>query len=154
MSQPDHVSYQKAMRAALRLLRYRDRTAVEIREKLAQKGFGEPETELALVTLQNSGYVDDSRVADRAAEIALTDRPSGRLRLEHELRSRGTSEDEIERVIAEFDGPDEADRAETLLRRRMKPEDTPQKSASFLARKGFDEDAVQTVIERVYDRFE
>ena len=97
MSQPDHVAYQKAMRAALRLLRHRDRTEHEIREKLAQKGFGEPETDLALVTLQSSGYVDDARVADRAAEMALARRPAGRLRLERELRARGTSEDDIER---------------------------------------------------------
>lgn len=147
-------AYQKAMRTALRLLRQRDRTAHEIREKLTQKGFTEAESNLVLVTLQNSGYVDDSRVADRAAEIALTDRPAGKVKLEHELRARGASDHDIERVLAEFDEPSETERAETLLKKKMKPHDTAQKSASFLARKGFDEEVVRTVIERVYDQFE
>lgn len=142
------------MRAALRLLRQRDRTAHEMREKLAQKGFGEAETNLALVTLQSAGYVDDSRVADRAAEIALTLRPAGRLKLEHELRARGASEDDIERVLAEFDGPSETERAEKLLKQRKKPDDSAEKSASFLTRKGFEEEVVRTVIERIYDQFE
>ena len=142
------------MRAALRLLRQRDRTAHEMREKLAQKGFGEAETDLALVTLQSAGYVDDSRVVDRAAEIALTQRPAGRLKLDQELRARGASEDDIERVCAEFDVPRETERAEKLLNKRIKPGDSAEKSASFLARKGFEEEVVRTVIERVYEQFE
>ena len=56
--------------------------------------------------------------------------------------------------MAEFDGPGETERAEALLRERMKPGDTARKSAAYLVRRGFDDEVVQTVIERVYDRFD
>jgi len=151
---PPLEAYQKALRTALRLLRHRDRTSQEIRAKLSDRGFSGSEIDLVLASLTRSGYIDDSRVADRAAERALHEHSVGRLKLEHDLRARGASDEQIERVLADFDEPSETERAEQLLRNRMKPTDSPQKSAAFLVRRGFDEEVVRTVVERVYDDFE
>lgn len=150
MSQPDHEAYEKALRTALRLLRHRDRTEEEVRRRLESKGTAEGVLELVLTTLKGARYLDDARLADRAAELARTDRPIGRLRLESELRGRGTDEESIDTALEPFDDVAEAERAEALLRSRLKPDDPVRKSAAYLARRGFDDEVVRTVIERVH----
>jgi regulatory protein len=138
------------MQAALRLLRSRDRTEAEIRTALSAKGFEDAEIGLVLVALTKYRYVDDSRVAERTVERASRDQ-SGRLLVEHKLSLRGVAEEEIVRALASL--PEETDLAEEAFWKSRKPGDTPARAAARLARKGFDEDTVRTVIERHFPEF-
>ncbi|HXH61837.1 MAG TPA: regulatory protein RecX [Fimbriimonadaceae bacterium] len=142
------------MRSALRLLRSRDRTEAEVRAHLASRGFTEEESGLVLASLKRSRFVDDARVADRAVEAAQGKRVKGRLLVEHELKVRGVEESAVEDALGAIPSGSEADRAESALRKRLKPGDTRQKSAGFLVRRGFDEDTVQEAIERVFGPWE
>lgn len=139
------------MQATLRLLRSRDRTEAEIRTALLTKGFDDAEIGLVLSELAKYRYVDDSRVAERAVEKAARDQ-SGRLLVEHKLSLRGVSEDEIEKALADL--PAETDLAEEAFWKHRKPGDTPARAAARLARKGFDEDTVRTIIERHFPEFD
>lgn len=139
------------MQAALRLLRSRDRTEAEIRTALSTKGFEDAEIGLVLVELTKYRYVDDSRVAERTTEKAVRDQ-SGRLLVEHMLSLRGVPEEEIERALASL--PLETDLAEQAFWKNRKPGDTPARAAARLARKGFDEDTIRSVIERHFPEFD
>lgn len=145
MNAPSHETYHRAMQAALRRLRTRDRTEAELRQHLSNKGFGEPEVGLVLKSLTDQRYLDDDRLAKRAVEVAK-DKPKGRLLIEHELAARGAHEEAVEGAIADLG--DELQSALNALNSR-KP-DTPAKGAAFLQRRGFEEDTVRTALERVY----
>ncbi len=54
----------KCYSAAMRLLEYGDRSAKELFEKLAQKGFEQSEIQEALELLQKKNYQNDKRVAE------------------------------------------------------------------------------------------
>jgi SOS response regulatory protein OraA/RecX len=140
------------MEAALRQLRGRDRTESEVRQALGAKGFDQATIGLVLKTLAERRYVDDGRVAQRAVEVASKARPKGRELVEHELRARGIDEAEIERALAQ--AADDVELAESLFERHRKPGDSPARAAARLARQGFDEDTVRTVIERHFPEFD
>jgi SOS response regulatory protein OraA/RecX len=96
-------------------------------------------------------YVNDARVAERAVERAAQNR-DGRLLVEHRLTLRGVGQDEIDRALGSL--PSEVDQAEAAFWSQRKPGDTPARAAARLARKGFDEDTVRTVIERHFPELE
>ena len=140
------------MQAALRLLRLRDRTEAELTAALSNKGFGDEAVGLVLKTLRDSHYVDDGRIAERAVEIANKRDPKGRLLIEEGLKQRGASEDAISAALVQI--TDELQMAEDAFEKHRKPGDTPTRAAARLARKGFDEDTVRTVIERHFPEFD
>ena len=147
-----HEQYQRAMQAALRLLRARDRTEAEVRDSLSTKGFNEPEIGLVLSTLRVARYVDDARVAQRAVELASLEDPKGRLLLEGALKARGAQDAVIQEALANLANED--DLAEAAFQKCRKPGDTPARAAARLARKGFDEDTVRAVVERHFPEFD
>lgn len=139
------------MQAALRLLRTRDRTEAELRLSLSTKGFKEPEVGLVLKSLEEARYVDDKRVAEREVEKAVLE-ASGHLLVEHKLQQRGVEEGRIDDALSNL--PDQLALAEQAFWKNRKPGDTPARAAGRLARKGFDEDTIQAVVERHFPEFD
>jgi SOS response regulatory protein OraA/RecX len=86
--------------------------------------------------LNEAGAVDDNRYARRRAEL-LAERNAGDLLIRHDLSGRGISAETIEAAIAALEP--EPTRAARVVERRG----TGPKTARFLARKGFCEDAVE-----------
>jgi regulatory protein len=141
-----HDSYLRTLQEALRLLRARDRTESEVRDRLLTKGFDEGDVGLVVKSLRDRRYLDDERVAMRAAELAGKGRPKGRRRLEAELLGRGAEESAIEKALGSLG--DQLESALTAL--KLRPAKTPERDAAYLARLGFDEETVRAAIERVY----
>ncbi len=52
-----------ALRSAYYLLRYRDRSEREMRERLARKGYSEPVVDATVLQLKEAGFLDDLRLA-------------------------------------------------------------------------------------------
>ena len=152
MTTPAHERYYEAMQAALRLLRSRDRTEAELSDALSAKGFADPELGLVLQSLKAARYVDDVRIAERAVELATKQDPKGHLLVEQSLRDRGTDDEAISAALVQLDN--ETELAEAAFEKQRKPGDTPARAAARLARKGFDEDTVRTVIERHFPEFD
>ena len=86
---PDNDAVETApLDLAIRALRFRDRSAAELEERLEQRGVGEAERAQALETLERIGYVDDERFARMRAE-QLAERGSGDALIRDDLERRG-----------------------------------------------------------------
>ena len=128
-----------AVETALRALRFRDRSAAELQERLERRGVGEQARADALETLERVGYVDDGRYAQtRAAQLAA--RGSGNAFIRHDLEERGVSAAHVEAALAELEP--ERERAERLVAARG----ASPKTARYLAARGFDEETVADLV--------
>ena len=130
-----------AVETALRALRFRDRTTAELDARLEQRGVGEAEREQALETLERIGYVDDERFARSRAE-RLAERGSGDALIRDDLERRGVAAEIVEAALAELEP--ERSRAARIVERRGPGE----KTARYLAGKGFGEDALEGIVAR------
>lgn len=128
-----------ALEQALRALRHRDRTAIEIDRYLESRGVGEDQRRDVLERLARTALVDDRRYAEARAR-ALAERGAGNGRIRYELALAGVDREVAEAVIDEL--PGEAERAESIIERRG----ASAKTARYLAGKGFSEDVVRALV--------
>jgi regulatory protein len=124
---------------AARALRQGNRSRREIEDRLAKAGVEDTERADALETLERVGYVDDERFATTRAG-ALAGRGYGDEWIRLDLESHGIGGEAAEAALAGLEP--EAQRARVLAERLGR---TP-KTASQLARKGFGEDAIESVV--------
>ncbi|HJR96172.1 MAG TPA: RecX family transcriptional regulator [Gaiellaceae bacterium] len=133
-----------AVDAALRLLRYRDRSAAQIDQALAAREIGADAREDALETLRRTGLVDDYQFAERRA-ATLAARGAGDAFIRHDLEAAGIAPGVVEDVLAGLEG--EQERARRIVERRG----ASSKTSRYLAGKGFSTDAVHAAIARAGD---
>ena len=128
-----------ALDQALRALRHRDRSTVEIDRYLESRGITYDERQKALETLVRTDLIDDRRYAERRAQ-SLADRGAGDALIRHELARAGLDPDVVDDALV-FLRP-ERERAEEIVARRG----TGPKTARYLAGKGYSYDVVESVI--------
>lgn len=90
----------EAAEAARRLLAARPRSEEELRRRLLRRGLPHSAVAAVLADLRAGGLVDDRRFADSWIRDRIALRPSGRLRLRHELASRGVAREIVEAALA------------------------------------------------------
>ena len=134
----------KAVDAALRSLRYRDRSAAQIDGQLAARGASQDERTEALATLVRTGLLDDRRFAERRAE-QLAGRGAGDAFIRHDLLRADVDPELIEAALSGVEP--ELERAERIVSRRG----SGPKTARYLAAKGFSPDVVHAVVARAGD---
>ena len=138
-----------ARNAALRLLAVRERSAMELRTRLRQKGFHADVIVSVLDRLQETKLQDDARFGAQFVEAATRRGKAGR-RIQMELRARGLSEEEAAQAATE-DPESERARARDLAGRKaarmgdLPVETRVRRLLSLLARKGFDPDTCRIV---------
>lgn len=94
------LSPDRAYQYALRLLTGRDYSIARIRAKLADREVAEGNLDAVILRLQQEGWLDDRRYAERFAESALS---SGRYygsRLRLEMRRRGLPPEVVNEALA------------------------------------------------------
>jgi regulatory protein len=143
---PSTLSHEEqlaaAREAALRLLSVRERSAVELRSRLRQKGF-DPEVIVSVLDrLQETNLQDDVRFGAQFVEGATRRGMAGR-RIQMELRARGLSKEEAARAVTEDPDVELARARELAERKAARMGDLPvetriRRLTSLLARKGFD----------------
>jgi regulatory protein len=134
-------------------LTVRERSSVELRSRLRQKGF-DPEVIVAVLDrLQESDLQDDGRFAAQFAQSAVGRGMAGR-RIQAELRARGVGK-EIAAEVSVEDPDEELARATELAERRasrmgdLPPEAVLRRITGLLARRGFDPDICRRVASEV-----
>jgi regulatory protein len=128
----------EAMTRAARALRTRDLSAAELDARLDRANIAPAARAETIERLAGAGAVDDERFARSRAQ-ALADRGAGDVLVRHELDARGIVAEAIEAAIESLES--ETERAARICRRRG----TGPKTARYLARKGFSEDAIESV---------
>ena len=134
-----------AKASALRGLSQRARTAKEVRDSLARKGFADDIVEDTVAGLERLGMIDDAAFATAFVRSRFEGRGYGPARLRQDLQRKGVSRSAIEAALAELeeaeDLGDEARQqaakkwaslaSEADVRKRKK------KTMDYLVRRGF-----------------
>lgn len=150
-----------ARAVALRFLGVRPRTVKEIRDKLREKEFGDEEIGKTINALVQARLLDDAEFARAYVSDQLAKRPAGALLLRKKLLLLGVSKEIIDETLKGFLGQEEDEaRALRLARdfvrksRAMRPREPEiklrKRTGSFLGRRGFPWDVVQSVCKRLF----
>jgi len=123
----------------LRLLAYRDRSAHDLRERLADDGYPDPVAAGVVADLQRVGLVDDERYARVTARVLAQVRGNGRSRILRELQAHGVDPGLASEAADEALPPDDEGESALRLARALASRADPDvgRIASRLARKGF-----------------
>ena len=130
---------EDAFECALRALRYRDRTGLEIEEHLRARGFSDEDRSQAVETLRRTGVVDDERFA-RARASTLAERRAGNALIRAKLAEAGLAREIVD------DALDAVEPEPTRARRIVASRGASPKTARYLYGKGFSEGVVRSVI--------
>lgn len=133
------VRSESALDAAYRVLRHRERSTSEVRDRLAAAGYLDEERENAIETLVRTGLLDDARFAELRAR-SLAERGAGDGRIRHALESAGIPSEIADTALGTLEP--EADRAQSIVIRRG----PGAKTARFLHGKGFSHEVVAAAI--------
>ena len=149
----DELLPKRAKARAMNLLKDRDYTVSQLREKLVQGFYPEEAIEAAITYVESFHYLDDLRYAGNY--IAFHADTKSKRRIMQDLTRRGIDQGTMERAWAEWEetsgGQDELKQIRRLLEKRHFDENTAdfkekQKTIAFLMRKGFEMSKIRKVI--------
>jgi SOS response regulatory protein OraA/RecX len=128
----------EALARASRSIARRDLSQQELAERLARADITPVAREEAVGRLVEAGAVDDERLARNRAGL-LAERGGGDALIRHDLLGRGIAAELVESAVAGLD-PESLRAARIVERRGATP-----KTARYLGRKGFSDEAVESV---------
>ena len=158
-SRDDDPSREEQARAyCLRLLTARARTRAELEERLGKRGYPDDVTAQVLDRLTDVGLIDDADFAEQWVRSRRLNAGKGKRALAAELRTKGIDDELITSTLAGIDAGAERDRAEQLVRDKLRRErltDEPGNDAvtkvmrrlvAMLARRGYQQSMAFDVV--------
>lgn len=148
---------QQAGAKAMEYLARRARTVREVRQKLAQRGFGEAVAEQVVSRLVERGHLDDEAYARAYARARFETRGHGPQRIRSDLLRRGVPaafiDVALEELVAREDLMEAARRHAEKRWQRLAGEPDPRKRRKklydYLLRRGYGYDTIQKVAEEL-----
>ncbi len=132
----------KARSYALTLLRYRDRSENELRERLRRKGFLPEDIDDVLDNFRAAGLLDDRSYAENLKRQAVTNKMLGYESVRRFMQQRGLSRELIDETLA-YNEETEFRNMRKLIEKKLKilascPEPKRTRTLTgFLMRKGY-----------------
>ena len=155
MPAEDTEVLKKAKGYALRLLKLRPRSMVELSRKMAGKGYDPAVIENVVDALTKMGLMDDAAFAKAWLQYRLN-RPMGFRRVERELIEKGIPRDVIRGHWAEVkENYDELEVLRALAQKRARqynnidPLKRRKRVMDYLSRRGFQLDVIMKVIKEI-----
>ena len=158
------ISREEQARAlCLRLLTARARTRAELAGQLAKRGYPDDVSSRVLDRLAAVGLVDDADFAEQWVRSRRVNAGKGKRALAAELRTKGVPGEVITAALADIDAGAERERAEQLVRDKLRREKLTDDDArvrrrlvGMLARRGYGQtmavDVVSTELARERER--
>lgn len=141
-SEPSREEQARAL--CLRLLTARSRTRAELSGQLARRGYPDDVSARVLDRLAGVGLVDDAEFAQQWVASRRARAGKSRRALAAELHTKGVDNDAITAALAGIDAGAERDRAEQLVRAKLRRETLAGDDATvsrrlvgMLARRGY-----------------
>ncbi|MFL6085973.1 MAG: recombination regulator RecX [Mycobacterium sp.] len=136
---------EQARNLCLRLLTARARTRAELEGQLAKRGYPDDVSGRVLDRLVQVGLIDDADFAEQWIRSRRLNAGKGKRALAAELRTKGVDNDVIAAALAGIDADAERERAEQLVRDKLRREklgdddDTKvtRRLVGMLARRGY-----------------
>jgi regulatory protein len=129
---------------AARSLQHRDRSRADVAARLERAGVAAEDLQATLETLERVGWVDDSRFASMRA-AALAARGHGDAAIQADLAGSGVDAEQIAEALGALEP--ESERAKAIVAERGAGAPTFR----LLARKGFGDDTIESVIAAALD---
>jgi regulatory protein len=144
----------RAVFTALNLLAHRGRSERELRQRLRLKGYTSEAIDEAIRRVVDWGYLNDGRFAESWVEQRQASRPRSRRALAHELREKGVDREIIETTLEAAEIDEVADARELATEkwrkeRALEPDKRRQRTAAFLARRGYGWDVAKQVLDEL-----
>ena len=148
---------------ALNMLAFQARSARDLRRRLVQKGEAPAHVDAAIERLVANGLLDDASFARQFARSRVAGQGASKRRLQQDLFKRGVERAVADEAIAEVltdEGVDEGEVVERVARKKarsLSKLDAPTRRRrlySFLARRGYEADAIRRAMAAVLDRGE
>jgi regulatory protein len=134
---------EQARALCLRLLTGRSRTRAELAGQLAKRGYPDHVSARVLDRLAAVGLIDDTDFAEQWVHSRRANAAKGKRALAAELRTKGVDNDVITAVLSGIDAEAERDRAEQLVRTKLRRENlnddvrVGRRLVAMLARRGY-----------------
>lgn len=136
---------EQARALCLRLLTARARTRAELADKLTKRGYPDEVSNRVLDRMTAVGLVDDADFAEQWVRTRRVHAGKGKRALAAELRTKGVDDEVIAAALADIDGGAERDRAEQLVRTKLRREKldgdddlkVSRRLVAMLARRGY-----------------
>jgi regulatory protein len=152
---PSEERLQHALELASRYLGRRDRTVAEVRARLEAEQVQAEVIDATVAELQDQGYLDDARYAQRFVEDRRTIDAWGAERIERKLLAVGIDPALIAAALGERGAAEELEAAVAVLRRRFSRAPTGDRdrdrALGLLVRKGYDLELAYDAV-RAYER--
>jgi|SRR3954467_10108588 regulatory protein len=113
---------EQARNLCLRLLTARARTRAELEGQLSKRGYPDDVSSRVLDRLAEVGLIDDVDFAEQWVQSRRVNAGKGKRALAAELRTKGVDNDVITAVLADVDADAERQRAEQLVRDKLRRE--------------------------------
>ena len=145
---------------ALNLLAFQARSARDLRRKLVQKGEPAEHVERAIERLTAQGLLDDAQFARQLARSKVASQGASRRRLQQEMFKRGVAREVADEAIAEVYEDEQVDEGvlvEEVARKKvcslakLDPEARRRRLYAFLARRGYEGEAIRRAMRAVLD---
>ncbi|ORV91271.1 recombinase RecX [Mycobacterium interjectum] len=140
-SEPSREEQARAL--CLRLLTARSRTRAELLGQLAKRGYPDDVSARVLDRLAAVGLVDDADFAEQWVQSRRAKAGKSKRALAAELHTKGVDNDVITAVLGGIDAGAERDRAEQLVRAKLRRETLSDEAkvsrrlVAMLARRGY-----------------
>ena len=151
ISEPSREEQARAL--CLRLLTARARTRAELAGQLAKRGYPDDVSTRVLDRLADVGLVDDVDFAEQWVHSRRANAGKGKRALAAELHTKGVDNDVITSVLGGINPAAERDRAEQLVRTKLRRENlsdddvrVSRRLVAMLARRGFDQTMAYDVV--------
>lgn len=147
---------RKAKEYALKLLSYRQRSHKELADRLRMKGHKDAAIDAVLTSLKKLNLINDEAFARSLAEKRTSGKPAGKELLSQELREKGIAPEIIVKVCEDvFAERSEESLALTAAHNKLRSSQNLDSSThtrrlySYLRRRGFSPDVIQSVMEKI-----
>jgi regulatory protein len=144
---------EQARTLCLRLLTARARTRAELAGQLAKRGYPDDVSTRVLDRLADVGLVDDVDFAEQWVHSRRVNAGKGKRALAAELHTKGVDNDVITSVLSDFTPDAERDRAEELVRKKLRRENLSdddlrlrRRLVAMLARRGYSQTMAYDVV--------
>jgi regulatory protein len=145
---------------ALGLLAFQARSARDLRTRLLRKGEPAANVDAAVERLVANGLLNDADYARQLARSRVLGQGASRRRVQQEMFKHGVARDVGDEAIAEVfedEAVDEGELVERVARKKMRafakldPETRRRRLYAFLARRGYESDAIRRAMAAVLD---
>jgi regulatory protein len=149
------LTTQQALEKILRYCAYQERSHLEVKKKLYDYGLFRSEVEELLAHLVTEGFLNEERFARAFAGGKFRMKKWGRIKIVHELESKGVSKNCIKAGLKEIDPVQYEETLRTLLEVKYRQIDDDNlfvmrdKSAKYAIQKGYEPDLVWSLMKEI-----